>query len=163
MDEYLYIIVGIAAVIFNIYKSANKKKKQQEAMAKAAQESANEESYQEVNYDEEPSKDVFQNENFPTDVMGEFEKIFGKTRNEPVREEYNVEELIVEEPIVIKEESAVINKEPVVAQENNYKIAKKRKSKNNLRTHTESQSNSRKHHINIKQAIIYNAILERKY
>ena len=137
MDEYLYIIVGIAALIFNVYQKANKKKKQQEAMAQAAREGLPEE----AEYQHEAPK-----ENFPTDVMGEFDKIFGNTRQEPKKEEYDPEELMVEA-------------EPIPEPEKYSEVIVEKPKQSYLATTTKSKTRK----INLKQAIIYKTILERKY
>ena len=153
MDEYLYIIVGIAAVIFNIYKSANKRKKQQEAMAEAQSQQEDEHNeYQEPEYQKKSPRDIFQHENFPTDVMGEFDKIFGNTTKQVEKEEYNVEETIIPNLKIETEEKKIY-------------IPKKEKdiSIKNKPAHAQSHTKSRMQTINIKQAIIYKAILERKY
>ena len=131
MKEYIYIIIGIAALIFNIYRKAQKNKANN-PIPEAPQSN-------------ETERKPFVPKGFPQDLLDELDNAFG---NKP--------EVTKESPIEISE-TELVNKEKVVdiKQEeiNDIKIEKVKqiiKSKPKFK-------------FNMKEAIIYNAILERKY
>ena len=142
MEKYSYIIIGIIALIFNMYRKMQKKKKEAE-MAMQMQ--------QQQNQRQEP-KQTKPKENIITDLLQDFEKQFKDIeddyipKSEPSQKTYNIPDIenVTEE----KEELEEIIEDYEV--ENKTIVKPKTITKNNVK-------------INLKQAIIYNTILEKKY
>jgi hypothetical protein len=157
MEKYSYIIIGIIALIFNIYKKQMKKKKEAEiAMQKQQQEKQR----QRQQHKQMQKEQVEEEDIFPTDFLENFDKNFEQTEDDYIpktstnEKTYKLSDL---ENILKKNSEVKIEKEKTFKQQiENYDvdnktiIKPKKDTKNNVK-------------INLKQAIIYNTILEKKY
>ena len=146
MEKYSYIIVGIIVLIFNIYRKTQKKKKEVE-MAMQMQE--------QQRVQKQQQQQVQPEESFPTDFLEDFDKHFGNTEDDYIpktvtnEKKYNIPDI----DIIDQEE----NEEDVFEHQiEDYNID----NKNIIKPKNITKNNVK---INLKQAIIYNAILERKY
>lgn len=145
MEEYSYIIIGVIVLIFNLYRKVMKKKKaQEEAMQMQAQQQTQQKEYV------EPEK------TFPSDFLENFERTFRDAEDDYIPRTATVEEKVYDIPDI----------ENVTEQNNNqdkFEQDVEGHAIDNEMIIAQSKIKKNKIKFNLKQAIIYNAILERKY
>ena len=145
MEEYSYIIIGVIILIFNLYRKVVKKKKAQEAaMQMQAQQPTQQQEY------------VEPKETLVSDFLENFEKTFLGAEDDYIPRTATVEEKVYDTPDI----------EDIIQKNNNqekYEQVVEEDISENKTTIKQHITKKNKIKVNLKQAIIYNAILERKY
>ena len=160
MEKYSYIIIGIIALVFNIYRKAQKKKKEAE-MAMQMQEQQKMQRQQQTQEQQQAKP----KETFPTDFLEDFDKHFGNTEDNysnNIEDDYIPKIVINEKTYNIPDLNNLLQKGKEEDQEEFEQKIEEYNIDNKLiiKPKTITKNNVK---INLKQAIIYSTILEKKY